>query len=184
MKKYLLLLPILALMACSDSTTKKEVSEENAKEEAQVEQASLRTISNGTPVYNYSELEPMLQKEDGTTYVINFWATWCKPCVEELPYFEQLTETYKGDQVKVVLVSLDFEKQFEKKLVPFMQKHDLQSEVVVLLDPDSNSWIDKVNQDWSGAIPATIIYNGAQREFREGSYASFEELQDIIKTYL
>lgn len=163
MKNYILLLAIGLLISCGDDGVR---------------------LSNGTPVYTYDELSNIIDKEDGKTYVINFWATWCKPCVEELPYFEQLKEAYDDDKVEVILVSLDFKKQFEKKLVPFMSKHDLKSDVMVLLDPDSNTWINAVSDEWSGAIPATIIRNDNKKEFREGSYASFDELNEIVKTYL
>lgn len=172
------------MSSCGDQTKKAEVvvTESMDKGKAVIEAPS--NLSNGTPVYNYDQLSQFINKDDGKTYVINFWATWCKPCVEELPYFEQLNDSYKNDKVKVILVSLDFKKQFEKKLVPFMVERNLKSDVMVLLDPDSNTWINKVSDEWSGAIPATIIHNGKKREFREGSYASFDELNNIVKTYL
>lgn len=183
MKNYILLLAIGLLISCGNANTSKTAAASTAEmpKEAVNE---LVTLSNGTPVYNYDELSAIIDKEDGKTYVINFWATWCKPCVEELPYFEQLTETYADQDVEVILVSLDFKKQFEKKLVPFMAREELKSDVMVLLDPDSNTWINKVNDKWSGAIPATIIRNGTKKEFKEGSYASFDELNEIVKTYL
>ena len=72
------------------------------------------------PVYeNFEDLEPLFNRQTDTTYVINFWATWCKPCVEELPYFEQLFAEHKEEKLKVLLVSLDFPRQLESKLVPF-----------------------------------------------------------------
>ena len=78
--------------------------------------------------------------------------------------------------VEVILVSLDFPKQIESKLIPFLKKRELQSEVVVLDDVDSNTWIPKVHEDWSGAIPATIIYNKRKRMFYERSF-NYEELE-------
>ena len=73
----------------------------------------------GVPVYEkFSELESLFQFENDTTYVINFWATWCKPCIEELPYFESLHKKYQDKKVRVVLVSLDFDLSLE---VPFGQ---------------------------------------------------------------
>ncbi|MFT5167540.1 MAG: thiol-disulfide isomerase/thioredoxin, partial [Saprospiraceae bacterium] len=65
---------------------------------------------------NFEALVPLFEKQNDTTYVINFWATWCKPCVAELPYFEELHNRYKGKKVKVLLISLDFPNQIEKKL--------------------------------------------------------------------
>jgi thiol-disulfide isomerase/thioredoxin len=136
------------------------------------------------PILDYNGLEPLMQKDNDTTYVVNFWATWCKPCVEELPYFEQVTEMYRDQKVKVLLVSLDFKKQIETKLLPFIAKHKLQSDVVVLYDNDADTWIPKVSPDWSGAIPATVVYRGSERQFYEKSFHNFSELNDIVKTFL
>lgn len=182
--KNLLLLSIIGFLLSCGNAPQGDQTDSNGENSAKEVSNEITKLSNGTPVYNYDQLSEFMNKEDGKTYVINFWATWCKPCVEELPYFEQLNDAYSDDQVKVILVSLDFKKQFEKKLVPFMSREQLKSEVMVLLDPDSNTWINKVSDEWSGAIPATIIHNGTKKEFREGSYASFDELNDIVKTYL
>jgi len=67
--------------------------------------------------YNYNELKPFLEKKDDKIYVINFWATWCAPCIKELPYFEKIKQEYAHKNVEVLLVSLDFPKQVEKKLI-------------------------------------------------------------------
>ena len=83
-------------------------------------------------VMEFSELEPYLHRQNDTTYVINFWATWCRPCVKELPYFEQVTEKYKEQKVKVILVSLDFAEEIETKLIPFIKRKDLKSKIIVL----------------------------------------------------
>lgn len=134
---------------------------------------------------DYSGLELLLNKNDDKTYVINFWATWCKPCVEELPAFEKLYENYKDQNVEVILVSLDFKKQVATRLIPFIEKHNLQPKVFLMVDPDQNSWIPKVSTEWSGAIPATVIYNKNSRGFFEQSftYEALEtELNNILKT--
>lgn len=128
------------------------------------------------PIVDFNGLEHYLNKQNDTTYVINFWATWCAPCVKELPYFEQLNKKYKGEKVKVILVSLDFPKSYEKRLLPFVKKKGLKSDVILLDDPDSNSWIGKVDKNWSGAIPATIIYNKKARRLYEQPF-TFEELE-------
>jgi len=134
---------------------------------------------------DYDDLELLLNKNNNKTYVINFWATWCKPCVDELPAFEELYKNYKSKNVEVILVSLDLKKQVETRLIPFIQKHKLQPKVVLMVDPDQNTWIPKVSSEWSGAIPATIIYNKNRRKFFEQSFTYNElenELTNIIKT--
>lgn len=130
--------------------------------------------------YDFNGLAPMLNQQNDTTYVVNFWATWCKPCIEELPNFEKLHANFKNQKVKVVLVSLDLPKQVESNLIPYIKKKHLQSKVVHLKDPDMNAWINKVDPQWSGAIPATIIYKGNKRKFYEQSF-TYEQLQTELE---
>ncbi|HZK09036.1 MAG TPA: TlpA disulfide reductase family protein [Bacteroidales bacterium] len=136
------------------------------------------------PVYDFEGLHPLLQKQNDTTYFINFWATWCKPCVAELPAFEYLNVKYHDQKVKVLLVSLDFIKNYESRLLPFIKDKKIQSQVVLLNDPRSNEWIDRVSPQWSGAIPATLVYRNNQRMFYERSFTAGEleaEVQKFIK---
>ena len=145
------------------------------KKEAKVYQ------SNGIQVksYDFDSFEHYLKYDNDATYVINFWATWCVPCVKELPFFEEINKKYKNDKIKVILVSLDMPKKVETSLIPFLLKRKMTAEVVLLDDPDANSWIEKVDKDWSGAIPATYIYNKKGRVFFEKSF-TFEELEKEI----
>jgi thiol-disulfide isomerase/thioredoxin len=117
-----------------------------------------------------------------TTYVINFWATWCAPCVKELPYFEQLREGNEMKPFKMILVSLDFKSKLEgvKSLIA---KKGIESEVVLLADGRASEWIDLVDSTWSGAIPATLVIKNNKRYFYEKSYESYKELEeDILKS--
>ena len=133
-------------------------------------------------VYNFEGIAPYLNLEGSKTYVVNFWATWCAPCVKELPHFEALQSKYI-DSLEVILVSLDFPHQYETKLKPFIQKHQLKSKVVVLDDPDMNSWIPRVNPQWDGAIPVTLIYNVSKRSFYSRKF-TYKELETELKTFL
>lgn len=117
-----------------------------------------------------------------TTLVINFWASWCKPCIEEFPYFQQLAKNYSDKQVKVIFISLDFKREFETKLVPFVKNKNVQQQVLLIDEPDYNSWIDKVDNRWSGAIPATLIIDeNGRKYFYEKEFASYLELEKIVK---
>lgn len=136
------------------------------------------------PIVDFNGLEPLLNKKNDTIYVVNFWATWCVPCVHELPYLEELTANYKDKKLKVLLVSLDFRSRLERQLYPFLEENNIQSEVIVLDDPKSNIWIDKVNPEWSGAIPATLAYNSDKRLFTEGNFASYADLEQFIQPLL
>jgi len=131
---------------------------------------------------NRNWVAAMSLNNSDTTYVINFWATWCKPCVDELPAFEKIGEQYKDEKVKILLVSCDFKKQLTQRVVPFVKQKKLKSSVVLMDESDPNSWIEKVDSRFTGAIPATLIINGKKdfRFFKEGEI-SFDELNTIIK---
>lgn len=130
--------------------------------------------------YNFNELEPLFHYQNDTTYVINFWAMWCKPCVEELPYFEAIRKDYADKKIKVILVSLDFGKNLEERLNKFRKLRKVNAEIVVLDDPDADTWIRKVDEKWDGAIPATIIYKNDKKEVftRQVSYKELAESID------
>jgi thiol-disulfide isomerase/thioredoxin len=133
-------------------------------------------------IYRFDQLEPFLHQKNDTTYIINFWATWCIPCRKELPDMEKIHRFYSGQPVKVLLVSLDFPTQIESDLVPFLKKNNITAEVVLLSDPNSNSWINKVDSTWSGSIPATLIYKNDFREFYEKELEFSSLIQLISKT--
>ena len=132
-------------------------------------------------VHDFVGIEPYLNLDSSKTYVVNFWATWCAPCVKELPHFETLQKNYKAD-IEVILVSLDFPHQYESKLKPFIQKHQFKSKVVVLDDPDMNSWIPKVDSQWDGASPVTLIYNTSKRLFYNRTF-TYDELETELQTF-
>ncbi len=143
-----------------------------------------KTVNNDIQTYEkFDEFEHHLHLKDDKTYVINFWATWCKPCVKELPYFEQIQAEYKDKNVEVVLVSLDDIRKLESKVIPFVEKNKLQSSLILLDDADYNSWIDKVSPEWSGAIPVTLFYNKNKREFYEQEF-DYQQLENIVKSFL
>ena len=144
--------------------------------------ASATNDSIPFPVYmSYREFEPHLLHANDTTYVLNFWATWCKPCLEELPLFEKLIPATANQSIKVLLVSMDFPKDIQKKLVPFVAERKLQRHVVALADMDYNAWIDKVSTEWDGAIPFTLVYNKEKRVVKSGEMADYEELMKLVE---
>jgi thiol-disulfide isomerase/thioredoxin len=145
--------------------------------------ASTANDSIPFPVYmSYGEFEPHLLHANDTTYVVNFWATWCKPCVEELPFFEKLIAATANKPVKVLLVSMDFPKDIHPKLIPFVAKRKLERYVVALADLDYNAWIDKVSTEWDGAIPFTLVYNKNGRQVKSGEMSGYEELERLVES--
>ncbi|MBU2938175.1 TlpA family protein disulfide reductase [Lacinutrix sp. C3R15] len=107
---------------------------------------------------------------------------WCAPCVKELPYIQEYAN--KNPEVEVLLVSMDFPKDIDTKLKPFLKEKNISNKVVILDDPDANTWINKIDANWSGAIPFTIIFNNKKRAFFERSFASLEDLETEINNTL
>lgn len=187
---------LLLLMFASCTNNTEETTEELEDKEygfatAEAEDAGVISMTSypemppsemvaGIPVYNsFDEIEHILHKDNDTTYLINFWATWCKPCVEEMPYIEKINREYADKKVKVVLVSLDFKRLAEKKLIPFIEEHNIQSDVRLLADGFTSKWIDRVSSYWDGAIPYSVVYNRQDRAEMAVAH-SYDEINNLV----
>lgn len=116
------------------------------------------------------KLNERLKQGKDTMYVVNFWATWCAPCIKELPHFEKLQQEKRKEKLKVLLVSVDFKDRLEKSVIPFVKKRGLKNEILLLDETDQQVYIDKIDNSWSGAIPATLFVKGCNRKFVEKEF--------------
>ena len=183
MNKLLALgLMIFIFVGCAEKKEQKKEEVETAENEMVARTDDARTDVT-FPIYDFDGLEPMLHKKDDKTYVVNFWATWCKPCIAEMPHFERIHSEQKNNNVEVILVSLDMPQMWKKQLEPFVEKRDIQSKVVILDDPKQNNWIPKVSEAWGGGIPATLIYNKDKRTFYERGF-TYEELNNELHKFI
>ena len=137
------------------------------------------------PIIKFKDLNSLIQTKTDTTYVINFWATWCDPCVRELPSFLRLEKELANKKVKFHFVSLDFVRDYESQFLPFLSKHSMNNYVYLLDEPDYNSWIDKVDPHWLGSIPTTVIisHHPDSTFFNEGEL-SYESLSKIVNSLI
>jgi len=140
---------------------------------------SLELSGQEVKLIDSDELVALSRKSSDTTYIINFWATWCSPCVKEIEFFEELHVSSREEKLKVVLVSLDFPNQLEKRLLPFLATKDITAQVMLMNDLNYNAWIERVDKSWSGAIPATLIYNQDRRVFLEQELSRQELLEHV-----
>jgi thiol-disulfide isomerase/thioredoxin len=126
---------------------------------------------------SFSEFESMVQKPSDKIRVYNFWATWCGPCIKEMPSFEKVNA--ENPEIELIFISLDDGRKPER-VENFIARREIKAPVFLLDDVDYNKWIDKVSPDWSGAIPATLfIRPDGGKIFHEGEL-ELEELELII----
>jgi thiol-disulfide isomerase/thioredoxin len=135
-------------------------------------------VAQEATIIKFATLQKILNTESNQIQIINFWATWCAPCIKELPLLENLNQ--KNLNVKITLISLDFAEKVDN-VNAFIKRKNILSEVLLLDEIDYNSWIDKVDKGWSGAIPATLIFNPKtkkrkflEKELKEG------ELENLV----
>jgi thiol-disulfide isomerase/thioredoxin len=140
---------------------------------------SISAQAQDVKIIKLGDLQNLMSSKQQPVQVINFWATWCAPCVKELPLFQKLEEE-KSPQIKITLVNLDFAEK-ASKVNTFVTRKKMTSEVILLDEVDYNTWIDLVDKSWGGAIPATLVINTQtgkrkfiERELKEG------ELQQMI----
>ena len=132
-----------------------------------------------------NQLNDRISKGNDTTFVINFWATWCKPCKKELPYFIQLENEYAKKQLEkmtLLLVSVDFKHAIDEKVIPYLKKIKKQDGLFWLDEKSEQDYIDRIDKNWSGALPATLFIKAGQRRFFETSF-TFAELVRAYKTF-
>jgi thiol-disulfide isomerase/thioredoxin len=104
------------------------------------------------------DLQKIIAASTDEIKVINFWATWCAPCVKELPLLEKLQSERKDIKVSLVSMDIDLDPNPEK-VHRFVDRKKIQSEVLILNERNPNDWIDKIDKKWSGALPATLVIN-------------------------
>jgi thiol-disulfide isomerase/thioredoxin len=128
---------------------------------------SLSASAQTAPIIKLDDLQSLINKKSDDIQVINFWATWCGPCIKELPLFEKLTSENRPG-IKVTLVSMDLDLNPDaEKVYKFIARKNIKSQVILLDAPNPDSWINKVEKEWSGSLPATLIINQktGQRKF-------------------
>lgn len=121
-------------------------------------------------IYRTQDLLKRISHPD-TLYVVNFWATWCKPCIEELPSFDSLQAAHTQRPLKILLVSLDFKEDMETRVNPFLKRKKILAECVLLDETNGNDFIDLIHTGWSGAIPATLFVRDRKKTIVEKKLA-------------
>lgn len=126
---------------------------------------------------NFNDLEQLVEQSTSPVTIVNFWATWCAPCIKELPHFDLLD---KQQEVKVFFVSLDFPQELSK-VRSLVIKKGIQAEVLWLDETDYDTYMRKVSETWSGAIPATLIVDSNKKRYFFEQAFTEEELNETVQ---
>jgi len=136
----------------------------------------LSARSQNIPAWKITDVVNYYSQKTDSIYIINFWATWCKPCVEELPYLQSISKKYADKKVKLLLVSLDLPSFYPGKIRSFAKKQNIHADIAWLNETDADYFCNQVDKKWSGSIPATIIVNSATgyKQFYEQQFEEKE----------
>ncbi len=133
------------------------------------------------------ELTDILNNTGDELIVCNFWATWCKPCIEEMPFFDKLQDEFKEDEVRVIFVSVDDIKNTDK-VKTFVRQKQVRSQVMQMNEDNKalKSWFSKIQGGWEGDIPATLFIrtDGDIKTFYTGRFDTYEELRAALHPLL
>lgn len=141
--------------------------------------SSISCFGQELQVLSFNDLSQLVNKKDGKTRVVNFWATWCKPCIDELPAFMQAKKAAEYENIEFIFVSVDFQSQNQKVKNKIKELH-LEGTLVQLNEP-GNDWIDKMDTNWSGAIPYTmLILPNGKRVYHYDSFENYNDLKAFL----
>jgi thiol-disulfide isomerase/thioredoxin len=126
------------------------------------------------------QYEALVHSSSRKLLVVNFWASWCPPCLTELPYFVNARTKYLDRDVNVLFVSVDSDSELPS--VKEILKKEGVDWTSYHRSGDANSFISSVHREWSGALPATVVYGpgGELRDFWEGAVQEAELEKKIL----
>jgi len=134
--------------------------------EPTVEEAPVKRAPPSVEGIDIDALETLLTSKSDKVRVFNFWATWCGPCVAELPMLREFAREHQ--EIELVLVSLDMHSVRAKRVIPYIAKYDLSGLTNYQLEDKDPSVAMRRIEGWPESIPVTLIVdkNGeTQRQF-------------------
>ncbi len=137
---------------------------------------------SGQPIkkLKIGELQKMIDTST-VPLVVNFWATWCAPCIHEIPWFEKNVAGFADKKIRLVLVSIDFPGEYPKGITDFVKKNHYTSRVIWLNETDSDMFCPKIDKSWDGSIPVTLMVNNKKhyRQFYKQQLPEAKLVQEL-----
>jgi thiol-disulfide isomerase/thioredoxin len=170
------LILLLALSGCTKYVEEKEaIKEKTGERSAQIS------------VIDETWLKDKIEHRNGKILFVNFWATWCEPCVEEFPDLVKIYNEHKDSNFEFLSISVNLHSEIDTKVKPFLKEQSVDFQVVVIEEKRSEEIINLVNPEWDGTIPATIIYdeNGKRKQFfaEAENYEFFNRSIEKVKSH-
>ncbi len=152
----LLLLFLLTVASCTRKEQKVDAQRETLSAATGMDQIQVEAIDE-------RGFRQLVTQRNGKALFVNLWATWCEPCKEEFPDILKLSNEVPPSEFDFVAISLDYPDEVESKVIPFLRENKITLKVYIADVKDQESFINTVNSVWSGALPATILYDGKGR---------------------
>lgn len=135
---------------------------------------------------DFNEFQSIVNQQDDVLYVVNFWATWCRPCIEEIPGFMEVNKKMTDEpKFKMILVSLDYKNLLNTKVKNFVQKHSITTDVYLLDDERPTMELrSEIDVNWKGAIPSTGFYKNGKKLLFHQEFMNQYELEDLIDDFM
>lgn len=130
---------------------------------------------------NAKNFSSVIEKSKGRALVINLWASWCKPCVEEFPELQKLQRAYRSKKLDVIFISIDDDAKARQNVMAFLKNMKVSGRSYLKEPGDDEAFINAVNPKWSGSLPTTLIYDPSGRLVQMiGEQTSYFELEKLV----
>ena len=188
-KLFFSTLILAAIFSCKKNETAEHLAQENStveKIDSTTTKQTTETLVADMKVVNTTEITNLIApKKNDTVYVTNFFATWCGPCMKEIPHFVEKMQQLKGKPVKFTFVSVDAKDDWNTAVSDFADEYELKKNIVLFdasaISPD---FFTKITKTWDGgSIPFTVIKKG-DKEVETVGMMSKEDLDAKLNSFL
>lgn len=177
--------PLACLSGCGPSKPAQTEEAALAAAAAPTEDGGTASVLPKVELISAEGLRGKLAESKGKVVVLNFWATWCPPCVSEMPYFAELYTKYAGKPLTLLSLSADAKDTIDKAVIPFQKEKKLPFPIWVLDERDPDAFTEFLGKELSGALPETLIYSkdGELVKAWEGE-VTLAQLEEVIAPLL